>query len=1111
VTDRFLSSPFRTQIYASERKDSSVTRAGGVRKVHSYQSSKIRRVPGVANSLHTDYQADGDIETGQTSSPGQDGQWYTVTHGESARSLVEKGDVDWETLEKLNPRVDLKTTFPGDRIAVRQSLAPRERISTTFVRQESKPIVPMSRTSLLQSPVSAASLILLSGLVGAAVAGRKQLPAVYLSLMGAGKAVLEEKEREIDELKEFQLVLERELKDLRAGSMKSELALTNLKQLLENASRTDADLRDQINTLKQSLNLKVEETKRLEASNGELESRTEAYKNRLHGVEDDLEKMKHIEQKTASELAEMTASAREYEAKVLEYREKLADVEAELSALRELSEGYSNDAVEARKMHNQALEELAVQKEANDDLEKDLSEANDRVQLHIDQIEMYRADTERLERELTASRGEVSCLSSNLEDSTNKISQLETELESSRADICKYVTDLQEIRDDLESKRSELRSSEDALQNALREVTNLSHFPDELKSVKSELQDALNELTDRGHEISGLRGKVEELESALQSASGESSTMAIDIATLKGSLNQLESMLHESQTSNADYIGKLKEAESELESARDESTRLVEELERFKSQVGELESALSSAGDESSTLAVDLAGFKSKLHMAESALEDSRAEASEYKSELESARDESTRLVEELERFKSQVGELESALSSAGDESSTLAVDLAGFKSKLHMAESALEDSRAEASEYKSELESARDESTRLVEELERFKSQTEINSVSDIEDYRKEIEITHSELIAAQALVAGYLEEKDLMQQKVVSLESELVSLRKITESRVASVDVDVYITKIAALEEQLAATSDSSALVDALKRQAEEAQTQASRYKERLIKLEINMQEKIASLNASLSDVPDSSDEVLSLQQQIHELEDEKNRMATLISNLQTQIEAIRDQKRVDVLHSQMGESNARVQDMDVREARQAARLSLAQVTQTIARMKRQATGERSSTAIKCDFNVRKEVGEHQFVVLVGSWHEWDVQRGEYMSRDGDGAWCVSTSLFADEPYEYKYCVCELNDKGLRVPVEWQIGHNHGFGFDSSLITTQRVQPKVQIRDKFVADPAHTPIILFGPNGEKFETGSTALLANMSSHLAEAGMENIQSTLERLISFLS
>ena len=1041
MTDRFLSSPFRTQIYASERKDSSVTRAGGVRKVHSYQSSKIRRVPGVANSLHTDYQADGDIETGQTSSPGQDGQWYTVTHGESARSLVEKGDVDWETLEKLNPRVDLKTTFPGDRIAVRQSLAPRERISTTFVRQESKPIVPMSRTSLLQSPVSAASLILLSGLVGAAVAGRKQLPAVYLSLMGAGKAVLEEKEREIDELKEFQLVLERELKDLRAGSMKSELALTNLKQLLENASRTDADLRDQINTLKQSLNLKVEETKRLEASNGELESRTEAYKNRLHGVEDDLEKMKHIEQKTASELAEMTASAREYEAKVLEYREKLADVEAELSALRELSEGYSNDAVEARKMHNQALEELAVQKEANDDLEKDLSEANDRVQLHIDQMEMYRADTERLERELAASRGEVSCLSSNLEDSTNKISQLETELESSRADICKYVTDLQEIRDDLESKRSELRSSDDALQNALREVTNLSHFPDELKSVKSELQDALNELTDRGHEISGLRGKVEELESALQSASGESSTMAIDIATLKGSLNQLESMLHESQTSNADYIGKLKEAESELESARDESTRLVEELERFKSQVGELESALSSAGDESSTLAVDLAGFKSKLHMAESALEDSRAEASEYKSELESARDESTRLVEELERFKSE----------------------------------------------------------------------TEINSVSDIEDYRKEIEITHSELIAAQALVAGYLEEKDLMQQKVVSLESELVSLRKITESRVASVDVDVYITKIAALEEQLAATSDSSALVDALKRQAEEAQTQASRYKERLIKLEVNMQEKIASLNASLSDVPDSSDEVLSLQQQIHELEDEKNRMATLISNLQTQIEAIRDQKRIDVLHSQMGESNARVQDMDVREARQAARLSLAQVTQTIARMKRQATGERSSTAIKCDFNVRKEVGEHQFVVLVGSWHEWDVQRGEYMSRDGDGAWCVSTSLFADEPYEYKYCVCELNDKGLRVPVEWQIGHNHGFGFDSSLITTQRVQPKVQIRDKFVADPAHTPIILFGPNGEKFETGSTALLANMSSHLAEAGMENIQSTLERLISFLS
>ena len=399
-----------------------------------------------------------------------------------------------------------------------------------------------------------------------------------------------------------------------------------------------------------------------------------------------------------------------------------------------------------------------------------------------------------------------------------------------------------------------------------------------------------------------------------------------------------------------------------------------------------------------------------------------------------------------------------------------------------------------------------------MAEELERFKSQTEINSVSDIEDYRKEIEITHSELVAARALVAEYLEEKDLMQQKVISLESELDSLRKMTESQAASVDVDVYITKIAALEEQLAASSDSSALIDALKRQAEEAQIQASRYKERLIKLEVNMQEKIASLNASLADVPDSSDEVSSLQQQVRDLEDEKNRMATLISNLQTQLVAIRDPKRIDVLQSETGESNARMQDMDaaLREARQAAQLSLAQVTQTIARMKRQATLDRSSTAIICDFNVRKEVGEHQFVVLVGSWHEWDVQRGEYMSRNGDGAWCVSTSLFADEPYEYKYCVCELNDKGLRVPVEWQIGHNHGFGFDSSLITTQRMQPKVQIRDKFVADPAHTPIILFGPNGEKFETGSTALLANMSSHLAEAGMENVQSSLERLSALL-
>jgi len=178
---------------------------------------------------------------------------------------------------------------------------------------------------------------------------------------------------------------------------------------------------------------------------------------------------------------------------------------------------------------------------------------------------------------------------------------------------------------------------------------------------------------------------------------------------------------------------------------------------------------------------------------------------------------------------------------------------------------------------------------------------------------------------------------------------------------------------------------------------------------------------------------------------------------------------------------------------------------------VNEVVQRMRQHALGGLVTHMISCEFRVRKDVAQHQFLVLVGSWHEWDLETAECMTRSGAGSWHVSTSLFADEPHEYKYCVCEMNDQGKRVPVEWQVGHNHGFAFDSALITRQRMQAKAQIRDKFCADPAHTPIILFGPNGEKYETGSTALLHDLTHSVAEAGFESLQESLERLNVVLS
>ena len=104
---------------------------------------------------------------------------------------------------------------------------------------------------------------------------------------------------------------------------------------------------------------------------------------------------------------------------------------------------------------------------------------------------------------------------------------------------------------------------------------------------------------------------------------------------------------------------------------------------------------------------------------------------------------------------------------------------------------------------------------------------------------------------------------------------------------------------------------------------------------------------------------------------------------------------------------------ELDTRLHEMEVAlaEANRAAQLSLAQVTHTMVKLQQQASGDLPTHSISCEFKVQKDVGENQFIVLVGTWCDWDVQGGEYMSRLKDGSWQASLPLFSDEAYEYKY----------------------------------------------------------------------------------------------------
>ena len=133
------------------------------------------------------------------------------------------------------------------------------------------------------------------------------------------------------------------------------------------------------------------------------------------------------------------------------------------------------------------------------------------------------------------------------------------------------------------------------------------------------------------------------------------------------------------------------------------------------------------------------------------------------------------------------------------------------------------------------------------------------------------------------------------------------------------------------------------------------------------------------------------------------------------------------------------------------------------------------------------------------NEFLVIVGSWNDWDLATGATMSYDGDSnSWKAVVELQSDIVYEYKICVCSGSDEE-RVPRAWQSGANSAFAVASSLINEQGLAPKATVMSHWVADPANAPIMMFGPDGEKFTLSATQLMTDLPANLITDTLEDL------------
>jgi len=129
-------------------------------------------------------------------------------------------------------------------------------------------------------------------------------------------------------------------------------------------------------------------------------------------------------------------------------------------------------------------------------------------------------------------------------------------------------------------------------------------------------------------------------------------------------------------------------------------------------------------------------------------------------------------------------------------------------------------------------------------------------------------------------------------------------------------------------------------------------------------------------------------------------------------------------------------------------------------------------------------------------EFVVVVGSWNDWKVETGAIMTLDSSGAHVATVELSSDIVYEYKCCVCAGEQ---REPLVWQTGANTAFAVASSLIHSENLQLRATSCTSWVADPTHSPVIMYTEDGEELILSATKLMMDLPANLIGETIEEI------------
>ena len=681
-----------------------------------------------------------------------------------------------------------------------------------------------------------------------------------------------------------------------------------------------------------------------------------------------------------------------------------------------------------------------------------------------------------------------------------------------------------ETRVVFEAENNSLRSTIEEMNGARDELEqNLRAQIDAISGARNDIETQLRE---REAELNHVRGELPEVQAALE---GERSALQSELSALREQLDSatndranIEAQLHEREAElhamQEEFVNAQSSVEGERAALEAELEALRQQLDAMNGARDELEQNLRAQIDAISGARNDI---ETQLREREAELSIAHSEFAVAKFEYEGERAD---LFARLKALAAQVPVLEKSKLEAETCAEEFRVKLIELQNDKQVLEQTLMERDGELLDALANISTLEDERDELKSQLEQFKrgASSQMQVEAEVESLREELEAANSKRLRIEERMRSRDADLEKAHQQATQLISDNSKLRsQLIDAKQLADDYATQLSMNARGSKDITDGFDSpNYAFDSHETQfipdaADEAFVTACTMTQRIEIILRRRQQTSAELEA-LHNIGDMrSEEAIMLGS---ELEAMDQQALTCRETLATCVQGLNElRKRLDEEFRVLGKSpqiSSGTSDMQsrVRELERALENASAQSDASFDGLRKALADPAGKVSeghtVLVEFIIPFETQPGQRILAVGTWCDWNVQRGLILTYTKGGIWKGTMSLHTGSNYEYKYVIAQAQvgstpgeratffpswgrTEELLVPLfngqahalTWQLGNNKAMALDN--IHTDGVA-KIEVSDDWEANPKKSPIRLLDADNELIEiVGSTALLA--------------------------